>query len=97
MGFRQADRDMPRMQHQKNELEQLIAERKRMVARDLIEEAFDRGQEAGVDAEILADTFVYCAIELLQESRGAGIAGSLLEKYSRMSEEGRLPGAVRLQ
>ncbi len=78
-------------------LDALIAERKRMVAQDLIADAWDRGLESGVEPEILADAFILSSIEALTSKRGAGSADQLLAKYSRMRDEGRLPGTWMLQ
>ncbi len=69
-------------------IDELILREKRSVARDLINEAWEDGIEAGIETDILAREMMYALINGISESIGPQGAIELTKQMSKKAQEG---------
>lgn len=82
---------------ERQELDRLILEEKRLVARDILASAWEDGIEAGIEPDLLAESLIHAAIEELVRRCGAPESEKLVQRLVQMEDEGRFTTARTLQ
>lgn len=77
-------------------IKDMILEEKRCIARNLLNEAWEFGLQAGVEPEILADEMMHALICEMAKNSGPGGAAALTERISQMAQEGHVLAGGRL-
>jgi len=78
-------------------IDELILREKRSVARNLLNEAWEEGVEAGIEVDILAQEMMHALIDVVSESIGPQCAIDLTRQVSQMAAEGRFLAPEQLQ